>query len=38
MWVLNFVNLSTGGKMLLYNGSPFYPDPDILLRLADKLK
>jgi acyl-coenzyme A synthetase/AMP-(fatty) acid ligase len=38
MWVLNFVNLSTGGTMFLYNGSPFYPVPDILLRLTEELK
>ncbi|KAH8703858.1 acetoacetyl-synthase [Talaromyces proteolyticus] len=37
MWVLNFVNLSTGATMLLYDGSPFHPEPDTLLRLAEEL-
>lgn len=34
MWVLNLVNLSTASSMLLYDGSPFHPTPDVLLRLA----
>ncbi|VUC30742.1 unnamed protein product, partial [Clonostachys rosea] len=34
MWVLNFVNLSCGSAMLLYDGSPFHPRPTILLELA----
>ncbi|KAF9891549.1 hypothetical protein FE257_004016 [Aspergillus nanangensis] len=37
MCVLNFVNLSSGATMLLYDGSPFYPDPGVLLDLAGKL-
>lgn len=38
MWVLNFVNLSNGVSMLLYDGSPFHPGPDILLKLIEKYK
>ncbi|KAL4808364.1 hypothetical protein BDV18DRAFT_167923 [Aspergillus unguis] len=38
MWILNFVNLSIGGTMLLYDGSPFHPQPDILLRLVQEFK
>ncbi|KAL2674289.1 hypothetical protein Neosp_012740 [[Neocosmospora] mangrovei] len=34
MWVLNLLNLSSGKSMLLYEGSPFYPEPTILLKLA----
>jgi acyl-coenzyme A synthetase/AMP-(fatty) acid ligase len=37
MWVLNFVNLSIGVSMLLYDGSPFHPQLDVLLELAEKL-
>jgi acetoacetyl-CoA synthetase len=37
MWVLNLVNLSSGATMLLYDGSPFYPHPTILLELASQL-
>ncbi|OCK80940.1 acetoacetyl-synthase [Lepidopterella palustris CBS 459.81] len=37
MWVLNLVNLSTSATMLLYDGSPFYPDPSVLLRLSTQL-
>ncbi|KAL4802567.1 acetoacetyl-CoA synthetase [Aspergillus unguis] len=37
MWILNFVNLSTGATMLLYDGSPFSPRPDTLLQLAASL-
>lgn len=36
MWVLNFVNLSSGASMLLYDGSPFYPTPTVLLQLAQE--
>ncbi|KAH7142201.1 acetoacetyl-synthase [Dactylonectria macrodidyma] len=35
MWVLNFINLSCGRAMLLYDGSPFHPRPTILLELAE---
>jgi len=37
MWVLNFANLATGASMLLYDGSPFHPRPDMLLKLADEV-
>lgn len=37
MWVLNFVNLSCAGAMLLYDGSPFHPSPTILLKLAEQV-
>ncbi|KAM6517587.1 hypothetical protein FSOLCH5_008551 [Fusarium solani] len=37
MWVLNFVNLSCGAGMLLYDGSPFHPRPTILLELAEQV-
>ncbi|KAF7557422.1 hypothetical protein G7Z17_g639 [Cylindrodendrum hubeiense] len=36
MWVLNFVNISSGAAMLLYDGSPFHPTPTILLQLAEE--
>ncbi|KAJ0419718.1 acetoacetyl-CoA synthase [Aspergillus carlsbadensis] len=37
MWVLNFVNLSNNISMLLYDGSPFHPGPEILLKLIAKV-
>ncbi|KAF4468065.1 acetoacetate- ligase [Fusarium albosuccineum] len=37
MWVLNLINLSCGASMLLYDGSPFYPRPTVLLELAEKV-
>ncbi|KAH6871223.1 acetoacetyl-synthase [Thelonectria olida] len=37
MWVLNFVNLSSGAGMLLYDGSPFHPRPTVLLELAEEI-
>ncbi|KAK5095933.1 hypothetical protein LTS08_007814 [Lithohypha guttulata] len=37
MWVLNFASLAVGASMLLYDGSPFHPKPDILLELAERL-
>ncbi|KAH7131834.1 acetoacetyl-synthase [Dendryphion nanum] len=37
MWVLNLINLSTASSMLLYDGSPFHPRPDILLKLAESV-
>lgn len=37
MWVLNFVNLFCGKSMLLYDGSPFYPQPTVLLELAEEV-
>jgi acetoacetyl-CoA synthetase len=38
MWILNFVNLSSGATMFLYDGSPFYPEPGVLLDLAARLR
>ncbi|KAJ5661517.1 acetoacetyl-synthase [Penicillium maclennaniae] len=38
MWILNFVNLSSGATMFLYDGSPFYPEPAVLLDLAARLR
>jgi acetoacetyl-CoA synthetase len=37
MWLLNFINISSGASMLLYDGSPFHPHPTILLQLAEKI-
>ncbi|KAJ3456121.1 hypothetical protein MRS44_016144 [Fusarium solani] len=37
MWVLNLLNLSSGKSMLLYEGSPFHPEPTILLKLAQEV-
>lgn len=37
MWVVNFVNLSCGKSMLLYDGSPFHPTPTVLLSLAEQV-
>ncbi|KAH8896919.1 acetoacetyl-synthase [Thozetella sp. PMI_491] len=34
MWVLNFVNISSGRSMLLFDGSPYYPTTTVLLQLA----
>lgn len=30
--------LSYGGKIVVYDGSPFQPDPLVTLRLVEKLK
>jgi len=38
MWALALCGLSYGAKMLVYDGSPFKPDPTVLLRLASQLK
>ncbi|KAM0187492.1 hypothetical protein ACHAPI_011127 [Fusarium lateritium] len=35
MWVLNFMSLSCGASMLLYDGSAFHPRPTRLLELAE---
>jgi len=37
MWLLNFINISSGASMLLYDGSPFHPHPTVLLQLAEKI-
>ncbi|KAJ4307672.1 hypothetical protein N0V84_012567 [Fusarium piperis] len=34
MWILNFVSLSCAKSMLLYDGSPLYPTPTVLIDLA----
>ncbi|CAK7199033.1 hypothetical protein SEUCBS139899_001701 [Sporothrix eucalyptigena] len=36
MWVLNFINISSGKSMLLYDGSPYHPKPTTLLELAEE--
>ncbi|KAL1900145.1 hypothetical protein Sste5346_002455 [Sporothrix stenoceras] len=37
MWVLNFINISSGKSMLLYDGSPYHPKPTTLLDLAEEV-
>lgn len=37
MWTLNLLNLSCSSATFLYEGSPFYPRPTILLEYAEKL-
>ncbi|KIW06080.1 acetoacetate-CoA ligase [Verruconis gallopava] len=38
MWVMVLVSLTYGGKVVLYDGSPFIPDELVLLRLVSNLK
>jgi acetoacetyl-CoA synthetase len=38
MWNWFVSALSTGATLVLYDGNPFYPGPDALLRMADELK
>lgn len=38
MWNWLVSGLATGAKLVLYDGSPFYPDPEVLIRLIDKEK
>lgn len=38
MWNLLVGALLTGGKIVLYDGSPMYPKPDVLWELAEKTK
>lgn len=38
MWNLLVGGLLTGGKIVLYDGSPMYPKPDVLWELAEKTK
>jgi acetoacetyl-CoA synthetase len=38
MWAMVLCGLSYGGKVLVYDGSPFQPDPFVTLRLVEKLK
>ncbi|CAK7236806.1 hypothetical protein SCUCBS95973_009734 [Sporothrix curviconia] len=37
MWVLNFINISSGKSMLLYDGSPYHPKPTTLLEVAEEV-
>ncbi|KAJ5060426.1 acetoacetyl-synthase [Bipolaris maydis] len=37
MWLLNFMNLASGTSLLLYDGSPYHPQPTILLELAERI-
>jgi acetoacetyl-CoA synthetase len=38
MWNWFVSSLATGATLVLYDGSPFYPEPEVLLKMADKLK
>ncbi|KAH6717468.1 hypothetical protein BKA61DRAFT_671927 [Leptodontidium sp. MPI-SDFR-AT-0119] len=38
MWAMVLCGLSYGGKILVYDGSPFIPDPLVTPRLIDELK
>ncbi|MCF8405211.1 MAG: acetoacetate--CoA ligase [Bacteroidales bacterium] len=38
MWNWFVSALATGATLVLYDGNPFYPRPDALLRMADELK
>ncbi|OAL22384.1 acetoacetate-CoA ligase [Fonsecaea nubica] len=38
MWAMVLCGLSYGGSVVLYDGSPLYPDPLITLRMVEKLK
>ncbi len=37
MWNWFISSLATGATLVLYDGNPFYPAPDALLRMADEL-
>ncbi|MBN1338361.1 MAG: acetoacetate--CoA ligase [Bacteroidales bacterium] len=37
MWNWFVSSLAIGATLVLYDGNPFYPTPDILLRMADEL-
>ncbi len=37
MWNWFVSSLATGATLVLYDGNPFYPGPDALLRMADEL-
>lgn len=37
MWNWFVSSLATGATLVLYDGSPFYPEPEVLLKMADKL-
>lgn len=38
MWALVLVSLSFGGRVVVYDGSPFVPDSLVLLRLVQKFR
>jgi len=38
MWNWFISSLAIGATLVLYDGNPFYPGPDALLRMADELK
>ncbi|KAH6974321.1 acetoacetyl-synthase [Ilyonectria sp. MPI-CAGE-AT-0026] len=38
MWAMVLCGLSYGGSIVIYDGSPFVPDPMVTLRLASQLK
>jgi len=37
MWNWFVSSLAVGATLVLYDGNPFYPEPDYLLKMADKL-
>ncbi|MEZ5199044.1 MAG: acetoacetate--CoA ligase [Bacteroidales bacterium] len=37
MWNWFVSGLATGATLVLYDGNPFYPEPDALLKMADEL-
>ncbi|OQV08827.1 hypothetical protein CLAIMM_13044 [Cladophialophora immunda] len=38
MWAMVLCGLSYGGSVVLYDGSPLFPDPLVTLRMIEKLK
>ena len=36
MWNWLVAGLGVGASLVLYDGNPFYPGPDALLKMADK--
>ncbi len=38
MWNWLMSSLAVGATLVLYDGNPFYPEPDSLLKMADELK
>ncbi|VUC32615.1 unnamed protein product [Clonostachys rosea] len=38
MWAMVLVSLSFGGRVVVYDGSPFVPDSLVLLKLVERLK
>ena len=37
MWNWFVSSLATGATLVLFDGNPFYPEPDVLLKMADEL-